>query len=221
MKIDLNLVKTQSFCVELPLNNDIVEEFYAWLPESLDKAVASRKNEFLSGRYCTFKASQALGVNLEKLAIGKSREPLWPKQLVGSISHCKAFAISAVALKSEIKSIGIDVEMIIKDSRHHLIERMVARAEDLIFFKEIPPSKKSLVYTILFSAKESLYKVLFPLCGCYFDFKEARIVALDLEENTFSLELISNKEKMKPFLGVYSGSLKILNDSVISTIQII
>ena len=44
--------------------------------------------------------------------------------------------------------------------------------------------------TLTFSAKESLFKALYPQVRCYFDFLDARMVAVDMQRQTFVLALL-------------------------------
>ncbi|SUI55146.1 Uncharacterised protein [Serratia marcescens] len=44
--------------------------------------------------------------------------------------------------------------------------------------------------TLTFSAKESLFKALYPQVRCYFDFLDARMVAVDTQRQTFVLALL-------------------------------
>ena len=53
------------------------------------------------------------------------------------------------------------------------------------------------VFTIIFSAKESLFKCLYPEVKKYFDFKAARMIEVDFSTKTFQLELT---ETLTPFL---------------------
>ena len=46
-----------------------------------------------------------------------------------------------------------------------------------------------LLLTLVFSAKESLYKCLYPQVQKYFGFDAARVVALDSEQRTFVIQL--------------------------------
>ena len=43
--------------------------------------------------------------------------------------------------------------------------------------------------TLVFSAKESLFKCLYPRVGRYFDFQEARVVEVNASPHRFTIEL--------------------------------
>ncbi len=205
--------------INLPIENDLMEKYSFLLNSHVEKAVGSRVNEFLGGRICAHKAASSLGVELNELLAGEKREPLWPSELVGSITHTKKMALALVDLKSSSRSIGLDAEEIIGDEKIETIEKMVATKKDLAFIRLF--GDKHLAYTVLFSAKEALYKLLFPLCQEFFGFQEAELKALDLESGEFILKLDSKNSNLLPYLGNYKGRFYIDKGHVISVIRLI
>lgn len=204
--------------VDLPLQEQLYSEYSYFLNTKLDKAVASRKEEFVAGRICASVALSKLGFKLDSLPMGDKREPIWPEGIVGSISHTKGIALALVDKKSSSKSIGIDVEEIIKDDKRKTIERMVAFDKELAFINLF--AQKNKAYTVLFSAKEALYKLIYPLAPIYFGFEEARLVALDLETNSFVLELISDKPELQSYKRKYSGLFYEVDNKIISVLRV-
>jgi enterobactin synthetase component D len=173
--------------------------------------------QFLAGRYCAFKACEKMGFNLTELLVGNNREPLWPDSIVGSISHSKTAVMAIVASSDHFKSVGLDLEMVIPDARFDVIERMVLTELDLKFLKS-RNIDKNLFYTIIFSAKEALYKTIYPLVHCYFDFKEASIIDLNLENGSFNLKLHSKLEAVSKFNSNYTGKFIVERGQVITQI---
>jgi enterobactin synthetase component D len=72
--------------------------------------------------------------------------------------------------------------------------------------------------TLVFSAKESLYKAIYPLCKQYFGFLEASLV--DVKSNTFKLFLHSNQAQVAPFNDEYQGYFEVFDQTLISWITI-
>lgn len=206
------------YTLDLPLDKDLFEKNNHFLNEKLEKAVASRKEEFVAGRICAVTAASKLDIQLEELPIGENREPIWPKGLVGSISHTKGIALALVDRSSSSLSVGIDVEEIIKDEKFETIERMVASDKELAFLKLF--AQKNKAYTVLFSAKEALYKLIYPLAPVFFGFEEARLLALDLETNNFVLELISERPELESYKRKYSGRFYEVDNKIISVLRI-
>jgi enterobactin synthetase component D len=155
------------------------------LPASLVRAVPKRQAEFVAGRWCARLAMQQLGLEPVEVAIGKDRAPVWPPLGCGSITHAgpthdqSAIACCALAFASDYRGIGVDIENL-------LVETTVAETQSLI----IDAQERALLLaqdaswpwlmTLVFSAKESLFKALYPSVGRYFDFLDARLVELDL-----------------------------------------
>lgn len=165
------------------------EEWDVNLPERLAQAVPKRKLEFLAGRYCARRAIAGLGLaNTGEIPIGEKREPLWPAGLIGSITHSKGFASAVVASNQQLAGIGIDSEQLIAErtaanvSSHILVESEFYEAN-----RELVDSAREYL-TLIFSAKESIFKCLYPQVQQYFDFRDAE-VELDATAGKFRFRL--------------------------------
>ncbi|MNV57211.1 phosphopantetheinyltransferase component of enterobactin synthase multienzyme complex [compost metagenome] len=85
--------------------------------------------------------------------------------------------------------VGLDVETLIPAARAEELQRaIVSEAESAQLHAHSQPFNHLL--TLAFSAKESLFKALYPQVRCYFDFLDARLVTLDTQRQTFELELL-------------------------------
>lgn len=204
--------------INLPLEEALFLEHSHLIPKSLEGAINSRKKEFVAGRLCAFRAAEKLSLSLTSLKVGKNREPLWPSDIVGSISHTKRMAISVIDSSQSSRALGIDIEEIITQEKSATIEKMVATKKDLAFLKLF--SQKREAYTVLFSAKEALYKLLYPLCQEFFGFQEAELKALDMDRGEFLLRLNSENPKLKEFLGNYRGKFFSIDGQIISVIRL-
>ena len=143
------------------------------LPE---RAVAKRRAEFLAGRWAARTALASLG--LEGIP-GRNEDgsPRWPAHVVGSISHGAERALCAVARESEVRSLGIDVERLMGPETKVELIRRICSVEELSVLGGLGAPEHHLV-SLAFSAKESLYKCLYPLVGRFMDFSSARVVAV-------------------------------------------
>ncbi len=214
----LAIKNISSYHMELPLSEEDFKKYQYLLPNSLKTAAIGRQNEFIAGRICAIKAGKQIGFEVEDLKIGDSREPLWPNGLVGSITHTKGFAIAAVALKTHIRSIGIDIEKIISEKRIETIYKMVLTEDDKLMMKNVPSDMELLACSAIFSIKESLYKAIYPFCKCYFGFKEANINEINFDQQSVEIEIISERQEMKAYLGKYKAQFQIFNNMIISSI---
>lgn len=133
-----------------------------------------RRTEFAAGRLCASGSLHGMGLIAEFPLPVRNRLPVWPSGVVGSISHCNTIAVAMTAPKSRYCALGIDVESLLDPDTAQGIQQYVCRNEELIGLKRhIPCTRRSL--TILFSAKEALYKALFPLVGRFKDFHSAEL----------------------------------------------
>lgn len=69
-----------------------------------------RLAEFSCGRACAHEALGMLNRDVHAILPGSRGEPLWPKGVVGSITHCEGYAGAIVALRKGCRSVGIDAE---------------------------------------------------------------------------------------------------------------
>jgi len=153
--------------------------------EFLKSASFNRRNQFLAGRYCAWQALIKKGCSgVTCLPIGKNRIPCWPSGWLGSISHSDNIAIAMVANKKTVDLLGIDVQKIIPVSTYDEIHKFVARRSELEILKDMAPNQ---ALTLIFSAKETLYKSLYPSIQKFFDFPAAILISCSNQRLTLSL----------------------------------
>jgi len=159
----------------------------ALLPEErplLAGAVAARRREFAAGRRYARQALAALGLPRIPIPSGPGREPRWPPGVTGSITHCRGYCAAAVGWRHAIGSLGIDLEL--ADPLPPEVERLVCSPAERRRATGLGPVGPW--STVVFSAKESLYKAWFPLTGRWLDFQQAE-VEIDPIRGTFATSL--------------------------------
>jgi enterobactin synthetase component D len=119
--------------------------------------------------------------------VGQGRQPLWPPGLVGSITHAGGFALAAVARSSDLAAIGVDSEPLIGTAAGREIVGLVGAAEQATLLGRGGDDR--LILTAIFSAKESLFKCLYPLVGVFFEPADAEVVTLSLAAGLFTIRL--------------------------------
>jgi len=145
-----------------------------------------RRSEFLAGRLCAAQCLRTMGVAAPFPLSVQNRLPVWPHGVAGSISHCNSLAAAITAPKSKYRALGIDVELLIEPSIEWEIRNRVGCFEEWTELeKHVPCQRQSL--TRLFSAKEALYKALFPSVGHFKNFDAARLCGLEAETLVFRL----------------------------------
>jgi enterobactin synthetase component D len=140
-----------------------------------ERAVDKRRAEFLAGRFAALSALRALGVN-EPLGRNEDGSPRWPAAVVGSITHGASRALCAVARSTELRGVGIDAERLMTVETKVELRRRICTAAELAVGDPLRLVEHELV-SLAFSAKESLYKCLYPMVGRFMDLHAATIVA--------------------------------------------
>ena len=180
----------------------------------LDRAAEARRTEFTTARGCARQALRRLGMPDRPILRGPKREPLWPAGIVGSITHCTGYRAAAVALASEVLTVGIDAEP------HAALPARVAErvldAEERDWLARAPAG----VHwgRLIFSAKESVYKAWFPLARRWLGFDEAT-VAVDPAAGTFHARLLVELPAGVP--GEFAGRFLVEDGLVLTAIAVL
>lgn len=137
---------------------------------AVHRAVASRQREHATGRVFARTAIAALGLVPAPLLTGPAREPVWPAGVVGAISHSRSLAWAAAARQDAgMMGLGVDLEQFGR-LQPSLYDRLFTRDE--VGFIEATDVESA---TLLFSAKEAIYKAVFPLAGRFIGFQEVEL----------------------------------------------
>ena len=154
-----------------------------WLPHHAELLHAGRKRkaEHLAGRIAAAHALPDYTVP----GIGPSGEPLWPEGVSGSITHSGAQAM-AVVVRHPDALVGIDCEAILPDREAREIKDGIIDAQEAMCLTR-SGYPFALALTLAFSAKESLFKALFPQVKTYLGFDCARVT--EITEKTITLAL--------------------------------
>lgn len=143
----------------------------------LAKAVSKRINEFAAGRACARAALATFGVTGFALQAAPDRQPLWPADYVGSITHTAGLCVAAVAPRTRLLALGLDSERTGAPTLD--IWPTICRVEELAWVESLPSGLRAAAVTLLFSAKEALYKCQYPVTGEWLDFHDLSIEAPD------------------------------------------
>jgi 4'-phosphopantetheinyl transferase EntD len=130
---------------------------------------------------------EQLGHPRSPILIGANREPIWPKGLVGSITHTDCFVAAAVAWSAVVRGIGIDAE---PDAAlpADVVDYVACPAEKA-WLRGADPDAVRHPCRLLFCVKEAAYKVWYPLARRWLDFTDV-IVEFDVERSTFAVEIL-------------------------------
>lgn len=147
-----------------------------WQGEAIYVAdtVPKRRAEFITTRECARRGLRQLGFPPCPIPVGATREPVWPRAVVGSLTHGADLRAAAVALKSQYRSLGIDVEPNIGLSTEALA--LAADVPERLALASLASSWPAIAWDrLLFSAKESIFKAWFPMTGHWLSFEECTL----------------------------------------------
>jgi 4'-phosphopantetheinyl transferase EntD len=139
------------------------------------RAVESRRREYATVRSCARACLARLGYPQPPILPGAGGAPGWPAGIRGSMTHCAGYAAAAVGPLTRISAIGIDAEpdAPLPDG---VLELVATPAEQERFAVTQREPDGPNWDRLLFSAKEAVYKIWFPLAGEWLDHQEAEII---------------------------------------------
>ncbi len=183
---------------------DAANPLNLWPGEVLPGAVPARLAEFAAGRSAARAAMQALGHAPAAIPMAKTRAPIWPQGITGSISHCAGACFAIVGKISEYQGLGIDLE-----PDFHLpldLWPTILRPEELQEMAHLRHEHAACRALQIFTAKEAAYKAQYPITGQLFDFQTLKI---SLQNQNFTAEFTKN-------IGPFSAGQKITGRSQIA-----
>ena len=185
------------------------------MPPSIRRAVVKRQAEFLAGRILAIKLLKQCGVTIKTLGIGSMREPVWPVENVGSISHTQDYVMVMVVPRNDISVIGCDVENVISEETRKEIADTVLHPQEYQLLSNDLLSKEQL-FTLIFSAKESLYKALYPQVKVFFDFHAAKVITIDSDNKILYIILTQTLSKHFKEGKLFQIHFEVLNKNIIT-----
>lgn len=143
----------------------VLPEFdYSELPEM---AADIRKREFYAGRIAASNAMNICGLPNLFPSRAVNGMPVWPRGVVGSISHSFSHACAAVSTTPDVRSIGIDIEPLDSVGKLSELRGIFLNADEMMF-----DEREQL---IAYSAKETFFKMIYPMSEVFFGFEAASV----------------------------------------------
>lgn len=161
----------------------------------LEGKSARRRDEFSSGRHLARRAMESAGLPAAPVPSASDRSPSWPAGVCGSLTHSRELAAAGVSCR--LRGLGIDLEQAGRLSE--AAARRVLVDDEMTTLKALDADFRWLA-TLVFSAKESVYKAIYPSAGLYIGYREVTI-ALDLEAATFTAGYLGDKPVNRPLEG--------------------
>ncbi|MER5311814.1 4'-phosphopantetheinyl transferase superfamily protein [Streptomyces sp. NPDC002773] len=166
---------------------DCESDVRALFPEeaaALARALPKRRQEYAAVRMCARRAMSALGAPAVALVTGERGAPRWPAGLVGSMTHCAGYRAAVVGRVSDYRGLGIDAEP--NAPLDDDVLDFVALPRERARLRELAAYVPEVCWDrLLFSAKEAVFKVWYPLTGRELDFGDADVL-IDPGAGTFT-----------------------------------
>lgn len=157
-------------------------------PNDVRNASTKRKAEYFAGRLAVKRCFEACGLPATQISSGQHREPIWPEGITGSITHTDSHAIALVARTTDYHSLGVDIENWLDAATAREVSPLVLTPEESAHCAQLSLSTEEYT-TLAFSAKESLFKAVFPVAQKYLDFSDARILSVNEQSQTLDIYL--------------------------------
>jgi 4'-phosphopantetheinyl transferase EntD len=109
-----------------------------------------------------------LGITGWALPKGQGGAPVWPPDIVGSMSHDSRVAVAAIARRCNFTALGIDIEP--AEALPSDLLDLVATPQERAAIGEDPYQGR-----LLFAAKEAVYKAVYPLDRIFLDHHDVQV----------------------------------------------
>ncbi len=148
------------------------------LPPQITQAVQKRQAEYLAGRILLRRLQQQAAFAPEQILPCADRSPAWPAGQQGSISHSGDIILVGLG-NSCGQFLGIDLERWLTTAQYQQLAPAILSAQEQQWCqREHCHMTLAQQLTLIFAAKEALYKALYPDCRQIMEFSAARVVAL-------------------------------------------
>ena len=179
----------------------------------------ARQRQFEAGRRCAAQLLAALGSPITGVSVAPDRSPVWPAGFVGSITHKDAILGVAAARAGEVGALGIDIEHVLSPQAAGDVESICLIDRERALGRRLGV-ERCLFATLCFSAKESLYKCLYPSVLRFFDHLAAEVIELDMPAGTLSLRLNEHLSAAAPKGRIVQGGFSLRHDHVFTSFEL-
>jgi 4'-phosphopantetheinyl transferase EntD len=140
----------------------------------LTKAVTKRRLEFSTVRACARQALAELGLPPVPILPGERGAPQWPDGVVGTMTHCEGYRAAALARTSQAVGLGVDAEP--HGELPDGVLDLISLPQERAWLAELAAAQPAVHWDrLLFTVKESVYKVWYPITRRWLDFSGALV----------------------------------------------
>lgn len=188
------------------------------LPVYIKNSVIKRRAHYLTGRILVKILLNQIGITDFNLINGSGNEPLWPENIIGSLSHTENYAICAIDHLNNYTGIGVDIQKCISiETANKIWPLIMSTVEKELLITNV--IEFPVLLTIVFSAKESLYKALYSQVKSFNYFNLLTITKLDFKNKKFVLELKCDLKNNYNYGDRFEGDFQYLENNIITFIS--
>jgi 4'-phosphopantetheinyl transferase EntD len=179
------------------------------------RATDGRRLTFALGRAAARDALVELGIAPVAIGRGHGGEPLWPAGVVGAISHTRDVAVAVVGAAGVYAGLGVDVEELSRQLSPRAAQLVCTPAE-IGWIDSWDPADNGRRLMLLFSAKEAVFKALFPVENVWLGFCDASLT-WRAERCAFEARLLKSAGAAFPAGSVLEVQSTLTQTEVLST----
>ncbi|MXZ43577.1 MAG: 4'-phosphopantetheinyl transferase superfamily protein [Gammaproteobacteria bacterium] len=162
----IEIPRTERLCLSVIRVRDYSSSLSEAEKAYVNRVNEVRRNQYSSGRRAAELGLSFLSVNTAPYVVDE-RRPTWPQSIVGSIAHSNILAVALVGLKQDFRGVGIDI-LPTRGVSDKVRERILLDEE----LKVVSEGGDQDWQTMLFCAKESVYKATNPATDEFLGFKD-------------------------------------------------
>ncbi|MBV8715491.1 MAG: 4'-phosphopantetheinyl transferase superfamily protein [Chloroflexi bacterium] len=157
------------------------------------RAIEQRRRIFALGRAAARDALAEFGIHNAAIPRADGGEPVWPDGFVGSITHSREVAIAIVGRRDDYAGLGVDIEELARGPSPRAA-RLVCRPNEMAW---VDPESGTERLARLFSAKEAVFKAVYPIERVWLGFADAELTWRE-DHQVFEAELLKSVGQRYP-----------------------
>ncbi|MGF1768471.1 4'-phosphopantetheinyl transferase superfamily protein [Enterovibrio makurazakiensis] len=185
------------------------------IPDDIRRSVPKRQAEYMAGRILARQALASIGSNSTEVIRNVDRTPGFPKGISGSISHTRDQALCAVTSNNAINFLGVDIEDLLCHKTADNLSRHIMNTREVKFLDECKLSFRQFA-TLVFSAKESVYKAIYPYIKDVIGFETSKVIGIS--ENHIELALDERIGKQLPQYSTFECQFTMTESQIITLV---
>ena len=142
--------------------------------------------EFIASRLCAHQLLFDFAVHHDFLESDANNAPIWPKGIVGGISHCYPYVVAMIGKAKDYQAIGVDLSSKISAELCANVSQSILTDDERLRFPDFLNEQR---LRTIFSLKKCFQKAFCELALCHIYFEDIQVTQLDMQNGEAQLEL--------------------------------